>query len=282
MRVKCIESSFNDDPEMVKWLSTKDDDSGLSLDKRYTVYGMECSDRGITYLLKVDSGYMYPFPADFFEVVDTELAGEWHCGKFQNIDYTDGSTRYYYIMGSKEMATTVLRTKIGFGKMDETVKTYVVDSANPDVGAKQGIYQDYDLFYSIIDLNDEGILSGFAEWCEHIDRHEEQKTRTFLSACFPEDWKERHPTWQAAVMDYIHSKSPTSGFLSSVSETLAHYYYLHRNTEDNTIEEDLLLNYGCYYWPSEENKFVKPWILQLIGILGQIDAEEFVRQLPAD
>jgi len=286
-RNESIKTSFTGNQEETLHCQSEIDVSGgfLTLGKRYTVYGMECSDEGITYLLKVDSGRAYPFSADFFEVVDTELPEKWHCGKFQNVDYTDGSIRYYYIMGSKEMATTVLRTKIKFGKMDETVGTYLADSAHPDVGVKQGItyaYQDYDLFYSIIDLDDENVLLGFAEWCDHVDRHEEQKMRTFLSECFPENWKEQHSTWQDAVKDYMRSRSPSNGFLWSVSDLLAHYYSVNRNNDDRTIEEELLLNYGCNYWPSEESKFVKPWILQLIDMLGKIDAEEFIRCLPID
>jgi len=248
MIVKCINNPYADNQEVVKHNRPAFSvNPWLSLGKHYIVYAVQFEDNdSIEYLIKTDTGRPFFFPANLFEVIDTQWPHEeWHFGQFQYPFVKDGIVRYFYILGSKEMAT------------------------------------DYDLLASMVEHDREGLLH-FKEWRKRIDQYEEQRLRTFLTECFPEDWKERYSSWQNAVGNFIQSQSPSNGFLISLSDSLMLYYKSKRYCDDRTIEEDLLLNYGCHYWPSEENQFAKPWLLQLLDMLGQVDTSEFVKQLPDD
>jgi hypothetical protein len=138
MQIKCIKTSFAEDHEMKRYYAN--DLNGtlyISRDKIYTVYGMRCSNTLVEYLIQDDNYYPAFYPANLFDVVDSPLPyEEWHFGKFQYPVINSGIIKYFYMFGSKEMAT------------------------------------DYDLLMSII-LHDREGLFHFEEWRKLIDRQYE-------------------------------------------------------------------------------------------------------------
>ena len=116
----------------------------------------------------------------------------------------------------------------------------------------------------------EGCVEHFYASLEQLKifakREETRKLEDFFSHCFPENWSQRGLDWRMIVEEYFKQAS-SKGYLASVTGALKHYYNACERHDDRDIEEELLLKYGCFYWPSEEGHFVKPWLAQLIQML---------------
>lgn len=140
MKVKCIKTSFADDLEVAQHRQNDiHADLDISLGEHYIVCTIEVSNNdNVEYLIRDDTYYPNLYPANLFEVVDTQLPyEEWHLGKFQYpVVLEDGVVRYFYIFGSKEMATN------------------------------------YDVLMSIR-LHEDAGLAHFAEWHELVGRQYE-------------------------------------------------------------------------------------------------------------
>lgn len=138
MKVKCIKTSFIEDDEVAERLATNlEAKLHITRDKTYIVYALKCSNRLIEYLIQDDNYLSSFYPANLFDVVDTQMPyEEWHLGKFQNPVAINDIVSYFYVLGSKEMATN------------------------------------YDLFMSIVEHDREGLFH-FEEWRKLIDRQYE-------------------------------------------------------------------------------------------------------------
>jgi len=139
MKVKCIKTSFADDQEVaLRCPAEIKNKQHISLGKHYVVYAIECSnDDLVKYLIQEDTYRPRLYPANLFEVIDSQLPyEEWHFGKYQNPVAINGIVTYFYVFGSKEMAT------------------------------------DYNLFMSIIEQDQEGLFH-FEEWRKLIDQQYE-------------------------------------------------------------------------------------------------------------
>jgi hypothetical protein len=135
MKIKCVKISFADDQEVTLGRATNlEAKLHVSLGKDYIVYGMQFSNLGsVEYLIQDDNYFPAFYPANLFEVIDTQLPyEEWHFGKFRALFVV----KYFYIFGSKEMAA------------------------------------DYDMHMSII-LHDKEGLFHFEEWRKLIDKQYE-------------------------------------------------------------------------------------------------------------
>lgn len=135
MKVKCIKKSFADDKEAARIYATSlGARLHISLGKEYIVYGITNYMGLIEYLIQEDTYRPRLYPANLFEIVDTQLPyEEWHCGKYQYSSAVDGFVQFFYVFGSKEMAT------------------------------------DEGLFMSIILQDNEGLFH-FEEWRKLVDR----------------------------------------------------------------------------------------------------------------
>jgi len=137
MKVKCIKNSFADDREVALYRSDLEARLHITIDKTYVVYGMKHEHRILYYLIQEDTYRPRFYPANLFDVVDTQLPyEEWHLGKYQYSSAIDGTIQTFYVFGSKEMAT------------------------------------DHDLLMSIILQDNEGLFH-FEEWRKLIDRQYE-------------------------------------------------------------------------------------------------------------
>jgi len=109
----------------------------------------------------------------------------------------------------------------------------------------------------------------YIEALQEFARNEEKrKLQTFFSECFPEDWPQRGLEWSEIVEKYCHNV-PSKGYLSSMLDALKHFCVEYYYRDEREIEEKLLLEYGCFYWPSEEGRFVKPWLDQLVRMFEE-------------
>ena len=137
MKVKCIKTAYADDTEVVLRYGANFVATHILLDKGYIVYAITNFKGMIEYLIYDETLWPRLYPANFFDVVDTQLPyEEWHFGKFQYSSAVDDSAQIYYVLGSKEMAT------------------------------------DEDLWMSIIEMDCVGLLH-LKEWRKLVDRQYE-------------------------------------------------------------------------------------------------------------
>ena len=117
-------------------------------------------------------------------------------------------------------------------------------------------------------------IKSFEGSIEHVHAHiealqefarkeERRKLQEFFGGCFPENWRQNARKWSDVVEKYF-CDAPSRGHLASVLDALNHFSADCINRDEREIEEELLLEYHCFYWPSEEDRFVKPWLDLLI------------------
>jgi hypothetical protein len=202
----------------------------------YEVHAIHESPDGLAYFIEVpDYGFWFVNDRNI-KVIDVSVPCDWTAETYPS--YLNGFT----IIGPPCMTKSI--------EAFESCVEYDHDYIESYNGSKE-----YD--YTCIEA-----LREFAR------NEEKRKLQTFFSECFPEDWPQRGLEWSEIVEKYCHNV-PSKGYLSSMLDALKHFCVEYYYRDEREIEEKLLLEYGCFYWPSEEGRFVKPWLDQLVRMFEE-------------